>query len=361
VTAPNPFATADWPGAMVFRGQGFNYIFILMALATLSVSPRSVWAGGVVAALFWLCAVAAVALFSAPHPELTEAIRAAFAPDMALAGALDPNEMLYNLRIQEVVVILIVSMTLAVSASRFTRLLSQQAGLERERANLARYFSPNVVEELSHNDEPLKQVRTQDVAVLFVDIVGFTQYAADRPSEEVIATLRDFHGRMEREVFAHNGTLDKYLGDGLMATFGTPFAGERDALNALSCARAMIRAVRDWNAERATVGEPPVRVGFGLHYGPAVLGDIGANRLEFAVIGSTVNIASRVEALTRALCVELAVTDELRARAQQEAGGPDPALDGLERRDDQTIRGLDRKLTLWTLSAPPIGKSVAAH
>src|ERR1700735_2949743 len=100
-----------------------------------------------------------------------------------------------------------------------------------ERGNLARYFSPNVVEELSGHDEPLRQVRTQNVAVLFVDIVGFTAFADARTPDEVVRTLREFHALMEREVFRHSGTLDKYLGDGLMATLGTPFGGTADALN----------------------------------------------------------------------------------------------------------------------------------
>jgi len=163
-----------------------------------------------------------------------------------------------------------------------------------------------VVEELSKNDEPLKQVRAQSVAVLFVDIVGFTAFADGRTPEEVVSTLRQFHALMEREVFRHNGTLDKYLGDGLMATFGTPFAGDADASNALRCAQAMMTAADRWSDERKAAHEAPIRVSFGLHYGPVVLGDIGLTCLEFAVIGSTVNAASRLEALTRALALELA-------------------------------------------------------
>ena len=100
---------------------------------------------------------------------------------------------------------------------------------------------------------------------------------------------------MEQEVFRHSGTLDKYLGDGLMATFGTPFVGEADAGNALRCAQAMMAAADRWNNQRKTAGETPIRVSFGLHYGPVVLGDIGLTCLEFAVIGSTVNAASRLD------------------------------------------------------------------
>ena len=131
----------------------------------------------------------------------------------------------------------------------------RHAAVERERSNLARYFSPNVVEELSKHDEPLKQVRTQNVAVLFVDIVGFTAFAAARTPEEVVRTLREFHALMEQEVFRHSGTLDKYLGDGLMATFGTPFAGKDDAANALRCAQAMMTAA-DRLERRTRRGRP---------------------------------------------------------------------------------------------------------
>ena len=134
-------------------------------------------------------------------------------------------------------------MTLALAVRRSNALLISHAGIERERTNLARYFSPNVVEQLSRNDEPLKQVRTQNVAVLFADIVDFTAYADGRSPMEVIGTLRHFHERMEREVFRHGGTLDKYLGDGLMATFGTPFTSDSDAVNALRCAQAMIGSI----------------------------------------------------------------------------------------------------------------------
>ena len=153
-------------------------------------------------------------------------------------------------RFQEIIVFLIVAMTLALAVRRSNALLISHAGIERERTNLARYFSPNVVEQLSGNDEPLKQVRTQNVAVLFADIVGFTAYADGRSPIEVIGTLRQFHERMEREVFRHGGTLDKYLGDGLMATFGTPFAGDSDAGNALRCAQAMIGSIDELNRER---------------------------------------------------------------------------------------------------------------
>ncbi|MEM7021715.1 MAG: adenylate/guanylate cyclase domain-containing protein [Pseudomonadota bacterium] len=350
IVVPNPLAAEDWPLAMQYRSESFKYFFVLLAFGTLAYSWRTVWFMGLVTSFLWIAALVIVAEMSVENVALHDAAFAAFGSDPELANLLDPNNPLYYIRVQEVVLFLIVAFTLAISVRRFGTLLVGHAALERERANLARYFSPNVVDQLSQNDEPLKQIRTQDVAVLFVDIVGFTAYAAARNPEEVIVTLRQFHQRMEDEVFRHGGTLDKYLGDGLMATFGTPVASDEDALSALRCGRAMVRSVAAWNAERVAAGDPPIRASFGLHYGPAVLGDIGANRLEFAVIGNTVNIASRVEALTRNLSVELAATQDLLDCARREAGSDNQEVADLVRHDDIEIRGLDKKMTLWTLA-----------
>ena len=349
ILVPNPFAESDWPLAMEYRTASFKYFYVLLASCVLAYSWRTVRGIGTITCALWLSGMAMTWLLSDPDPALTAAAQAAFGADPELAAFLDPNNPLYFIRVQELVVFLIVAITLSLAVRRYGILLMGHAALERERANLARYFSPNVVEELSQNDEPLKQIRTQEIAVLFVDIVGFTRYAAERSPQEVIATLRAFHQRMEDAVFGHGGTLDKYLGDGLMATFGTPFASERDALNALACARAMMAAVTEWNAARAARGEPPIEASFGLHYGPAVLGDIGANRLEFAVIGNTVNVASRIEALTRKLSVRLAASDALLQQARREAGG-ETGLADLVRHEGLEIRGLDRRMTVWALA-----------
>lgn len=346
---PNPLSDNDWPLAMQYRNEGFMYFYVLLAIGTLAYSWRTVRGIGIMTAGLWAISLGLIWLFSTENVALTEATAAAFLPDSDLAYLLNPNNLIGYIRFQEMMVFVIVAVTLSVSVQRYGNLLLGHAALERERENLARYFSPNVVEELSHNDEPLKKVRTQDIAVLFVDIVGFTEYAAGKSSEDVIATLRQFHKRMEEQVFRHNGTLDKYLGDGLMATFGTPIASDHDAVNALRCARSMMQAMARWNEERSRAGEPVIRASFGLHYGPAVLGDIGSNRLEFAVIGNTVNVASRVEALTRGLTVELAATDELLERVREEDGADDGLVSDFTRHDDVAIRGLDEAVTVWTL------------
>lgn len=348
VVVPNPWSDGDWPTAIQYRFGGFIFFFVLLAGATLAYSWRTVVAFGVWTASLWTIGLVWANWKSNSRPEFTERIHEVFPNDPVLAAIMDPNSFNYAWRLQEVVAFLIVSAILALTVRRSGDLLKNHAASERERTNLSRYFSPNVVEELAHNDEPLKKVRMQNVAVLFIDIVGFTKYANGRQPDQVIATLRAFHGKMEEEVFRHGGTLDKYLGDGLMATFGTPSAGEHDASNALRCAQAMISALAELNIQRTTVGEPPIEAGVGVHYGPVVLGDIGANRLEFAVIGNTVNVASRLEGLSRAMNCGLVVSDDLVGRIEQEVEQTNALLQPLHKQPPQDIRGLEAPLAVWT-------------
>ncbi len=344
---PNPLDERALPLGFQYRFETFIYFFTILAGATLSYSWQTIVAVGTWTAVLWAAGLGAVWYLQQDPDGIGAAARALFAEHPTLGEFADPTNVHVDLRVQEILVFLIVAVTLAVSMRRLQNLVLKQAEAERARANLSRYFSPNVVDSLSQNDDPLREIRSQNVAVLFVDIVGFTAYAAGRDPARVIGTLRDFHARMEAEVFAHQGTLDKYLGDGLMATFGTPVAGARDALNALECAVSMQAAVRSWNEERAGRGSVPIEARFGLHYGPVVLGDIGANRLEFAVIGNTVNVASRLEALTREHGVEVIASDALMAKARRE-GAEEPLVQRFSPMTSQQIRGLDAGIEVWS-------------
>jgi len=345
---PNPWSAVDWPTPMQYRFDNFIYFFVFLAAGTLAYSWRTVVAIGTWTAGLWTVGMLWVSAFPNANPGMTAAIAVALGPQERLLSIFDPNSIELGLRVQEIVVFVIVAFILAMTVRRSSQLVVDHAGAVRERANLARYFSPNVVEELSHNDEPLKQVRDQDVAVLFVDIVGFTAFADGRSPGEVIATLREFHAAMEDQVFRHSGTLDKYLGDGLMATFGTPVAGKSDATHALMCCVAMIEAVTVLNAKRSAAGQPVLQASFGVHFGPVVLGDIGANRLEFAVIGNTVNIASRLEGLSRPLGCTLVASEDIVRQCRQEPDFDESCLGHLVECAPQTIRGLEQPMVVWT-------------
>jgi adenylate cyclase len=226
----------------------------------------------------------------------------------------------------------------------YVRELDQQrVDAERARANLARYFSPNIVDLLADSDEPLGPVRRQTVAVLFVDIVGFTRMAEAMTPEAVVAMLREFHERMAAQIFACGGTIEKYIGDEIFAVFGLPSASPHDALNALRCASMILKELEAWNRARAEKGDLALAIGVGLNYGPAVLGDVGSEHsLSFTVIGDTVNVASRLQGLTRELKTPLVVGD---AVVQQIGAGALPVA--LQDQGERELRGRNAAIRIW--------------
>jgi adenylate cyclase len=130
---------------------------------------------------------------------------------------------------------------------------------------------------------------------MYVDIVGFTKFAEGKTANQIVDTLRQFHAYTERAILDNKRTLDKFLGDGVMATFGTPRSSDQDASNAPSCANALLSAVDQWNQQRQGDKAEEIKMSIGLHYREVVLGDIGSERrLEFAVLSDVVNVASRL-------------------------------------------------------------------
>ena len=225
-----------------------------------------------------------------------------------------------------------------------------RAAAQRARNNLSRYFSPNVVEMLAAQDEPLGAVRRQTVAVLFVDIVGFTRMAESIPPEAVVTLLRQFHERMTAQIFACGGTVEKYIGDSIFAVFGVPTPSEDDPANALICADMMLEALDRWNVERIRDGEAPLAIGIGLNYGAAVLGDVGSEHsMSFTVIGDTVNTASRLQTLTRTLETPLVVGGPLVDAIQAGASESGAVLARqLQDQGEQSLRGRAGPVRIWT-------------
>lgn len=169
---PNPLMDDRWPTTIVYEFQIFMYYFVILVLGTLSYSWRTIMAVGHWSVGAWLLGTTLIWVFGDTYPEISAAIINVFPDDALMVQIVDPNNINWDRRIQEVVVFLICAYTLALTMRRFEGLILGSAGLERERANLSRYFSPNVVQELSQNDEPLKQIRNQDIAVLFVILSG---------------------------------------------------------------------------------------------------------------------------------------------------------------------------------------------
>lgn len=168
---------------------------------------------------------------------------------------------------------------------------------EVARANYGRFLPEYVVRQMLENPESFKLGGVnQKITVLFADIRGFTRLSEHAEPEKVVQLLNKYFSAMTDIIFAHGGTLDKYLGDGLMALFGAPTATPDDATNALNAAVAMQRRLLAINDDLREEGLPEVAIGIGLHTGEAVVGYIGSERRsEYTAIGDTVNTASRLE------------------------------------------------------------------
>lgn len=253
----------------------------------------------------------------------------------------------------ETAILVVQAYLLAAALSALVVLVSrrEQTRLAYERGNLARFFSPRVVELVAAGFEEAGRDRVQDVAVLFIDIRGFTGFAETEAPARVMSVLRGFAARVETRVFDHDGTLDKYLGDGVMATFGVPKASVADARNALACARGLLDDVAEWNRERTTGGEPPIEVGIGIHLGPVVLGTIGSERTKsLSVLGDTVNTASRLQALSRELGTQLVTSGDVvnAVRAEAEPGAQ-TLLAGLRSAGARPVRGRSAATEIWIL------------
>ena len=168
---------------------------------------------------------------------------------------------------------------------------------EVARANYSRFMPEYVVKQLLENPDSFRLGgANQKITVLFADIRGFTAFSEKENPEKIVALLNRYFSAMSEVIFGHGGTLDKYLGDGLMALFGAPTASDKDADNAVKTAIEMQKRIKQLNDELKVKGYPEIAVGVGLHTGEATVGYIGSEkRSEYTAIGDTVNLASRLE------------------------------------------------------------------
>ena len=351
--APNPFVENPWPIQMQLRFFNHLYLFVFLAGAALTYSPLLVLWSGVAAAGAWSVGVWHIA--NRPESVLDSfdpPVAGVAAPTQAeaLESVLSPTFVSLATWQNEVVLLLIVALITAAAVWRARRLVRRQVMAERARGNLARYFSPALVDRLADDRTPLEHSESRQAAVLFVDIVGFASLSEGLAPAQAIAILRSFHRRMAQCVFAHQGTIDKFIGDGVMATFGTLGGGFQDSSNALDCARAMLQQVERWNAKRARRGAAPVGIGIGLHCGPVVVGNVGGDQqLEFTVVGDTVNCASRIERLTREQRTPLLVSEAVMDAAREEGRlAPDGFAD-FERAGRVALRGRQSEVIVWRL------------
>ena len=336
VIYPPPPSQLDVHPAFFLRFDNFDFLYLILAALAISLRPLLLIWGGINGVVFWSIGLWWLIAAKGANTDLFTDQQVG---EDELSLLSDEKFIDLGIQLQGMVVFLLVSIMLAIAVEASQRLFVRQVSQERRAANLSRYLPAESVEALAARDEPFSFEAQTEAAILFTDVVGFSGMAERATPHEVIELLRGVHAIVAEQVFAHGGTLDKFIGDGVMATFGAVTKGEADAANAIDCAGAILGAVAGYN--RARTGDA-LRISIGVHYGPVVVGDVGsARRMELAVIGDAVNVAARLETATRALGVGAAISEE----AMIAAGRPHaPTLVGPQR-----VKGRAEPVIVWAL------------
>ncbi|MBN2358314.1 MAG: GAF domain-containing protein, partial [Deltaproteobacteria bacterium] len=227
------------------------------------------------------------------------------------------------------------------------RLCEQVASEARARLALERFLSPTLVEQVQRRALALgERGQNVDATILFADIRGFTALAEPMAAERVVTMLNEYFECAVEVVFRHDGVLDKYIGDALMAVWGVPAPAPDHARRALRAAVELRAAVAELNRSRLARGEAPLPIGIGVASGPVVAGLVGApRRLEFTAVGDAVNVASR-------LCALAAAGEILAAEGALRACG-DPLPFAVERQGARRLKGRARPLQVASVSPLP--------
>jgi len=214
----------------------------------------------------------------------------------------------------------------------------------RRRDNLSRFLSPEVAERVMQLGESELQPVQREVTVLFSDIRSFTTMSESQLPREVLAFLDDYFAQMAQVVKGHHGVVNKFLGDGMMAVWGVPERSEEHALRAVRAAQDMLKVVREMNDARIAHDQAPFEIGIGIHTGTVAAGMLGgSDQHEYTVIGDAVNVASRVQGLTKTFGVRMLITDTTWSKVRDRIPGTFHSA--------EEIRGRKEPVELYTVEA----------
>lgn len=273
---------------LMLKAPAFVYLFILVVLRALRFDPRYVVAAGLAGAAGW-AGLTALAVASSGPGAITHSFTEYLTSDRILIGA----------EVEKIVALVIVTALLATGARRAQRTLvaslREQAALHEVR----RFLSKGVADQIATASSLIEagHAEERDAAILMLDIRGFTALSMRMPPADVVHVLTSFHARIIPIIRANGGVIDKFLGDGVMATFGAANASATYAADALRALEQVLSAAQDWQQDLPSLGVNEVlRINAAVTAGRVVFATLGdGDRLEYTVIGEAVNLAAKLE------------------------------------------------------------------
>ena len=303
------------PPAFALKAPTFVYLFVLIVLRSLRFDPRYVLAAGLAAAGGWaLLTVAAIAASGAG--TITR----------SFTDYINGSRILIGAEFDKLFAILVVTALLTLSSLRAQRTLVNAVREEAAAKEIGRFLSRGVADQIAQSETLIEAGHAveREAAIMMIDIRGFTPFAATVPPKAVVDMLTSFHARIIPIVRANNGVIDKFLGDGIMATFGAAQPSRTAAADALRALDAVLRAALEWQNSLSERGVGvPLRVNAGVAAGPVVFATLGdGDRLEYTVIGEAVNLSAKLEKHNKVEKSRALVSAEALALAQQQGYQP---------------------------------------
>jgi adenylate cyclase len=316
------------------------YVFLFIALRALRFEARFVIFTGLCAAAGWILLILYALGGRGGPPNVT----------MDFVEYMTSNAFLIQAEVEKLLAILLTTAVLAIAIARARNLLIHSVSEGAAARDLSRFFDPGVANRIRSAASSIKagEGELRDVAILNVDLRGFTRLSVEMAPDDVMKLLQDYQGRVCPLIAANGGSIDKFLGDGILASFGAVAASTTAAADALRAADAVIDAAERWSRERQTAGLPALSVGLAVASGRVVFGAVGdGERLEFTVIGDAVNFAAKLEKHNKDEKTRALVDARTYALAEQQ-GYVAPAA--RERRTGRPVGGVSEPVDLVVLA-----------
>jgi len=288
------------PAPFYLKTPTLLYVFIFIALRALRFEARYVIAAGLFAAVGWILLAAYAIFMAGGFGRITR----------DYVYYMTSNSILIGAELDKVITIITVTAILAVAISRARSLLIRSVAESAAAHDLSRFFAPEIARQITaaELEATAGQGQVRNAAILNTDIRGFTKVAAEVQPDALMQILAEYQSRLVPIIQRHGGAIDKFMGDGIMATFGAAVTTDRFAADALRAVDDILLAVESWKTDCARQGRPVLEIGAAVATGSVIFGAVGdATRLEYTVIGDAVNISAKLEKQTkkegvRALC-----------------------------------------------------------